>query len=195
MISSSRHFKGLEFKTMIAIYFGLALISGLWTWLSQDDFFYNWNESSWPSLWALFFGVVIVAIYTISSQACGKLFEWARELEKLLQQLLTPLSYFQIILISLMSGFIEEWFFRGVLFTHFGLVLSSFVFALCHLIPAPKIWLWSVWTFFAGIGFCLILRVSDSLILCGLIHSAINAVGIILLNQKTFKDSSNQALS
>jgi membrane protease YdiL (CAAX protease family) len=180
---------------MIGVYLTLGLIAGVWTWVGQADFFYSWHRFSWPSLWGLVMAVLLVTLYSVVSQVITKLFAWAQELEKVLQQLLTPLSYFQIILISLLSGFMEEWFFRGVLFTHFGLIISSLIFGLCHLIPAPRIWLWSVWTFFIGIGFCFILEMSESLLLCALIHSGINAVGMILLNQKTFRNSANQALS
>ncbi len=42
------------------------------------------------------------------------------------------LSIFQIFILSLIIATVEEWLFRGVIQTHFGLVVSSILFALLH---------------------------------------------------------------
>lgn len=182
-------------KMVIFVYLGLTLLSLLWSAWTYGKPLQAWSESRWPSLLGLTGGAFLVVFYVFLSQIFVHLFEWARQLEKILSHLLTPLSYFQILVISSLSGFVEEWFFRGVLYPHFGIIMSSLIFAACHLLPAPKLWIWSVWTFFAGIIFCLILKVSDSLWLCALIHSAINAVGLILLNRKAYAQPSFRSLS
>lgn len=179
--------KPLELRLVFLGYLALAMLAMIWDFFSRGHALQAWRIDQAPSFWMLFLGSLLVFLSLGLSWVMSLRFVWAQKLEKIFAQLLTPLSYFQILVISFLSGFVEEWFFRGILYSHFGLILSSILFGLCHLIPAPKLWVWSVWAFAAGLIFGKIYEWTDSLLLCALIHTAINASSLILLNQKVLK--------
>lgn len=187
MLGDSKNIKPLELNIVFLVYGLLALISMVWDWLSRGHPFQAWIDSKGLSLSMLITAAVLVVSYLGLSYIVNRLFRWARQLEHLFAQLLTPISYFQIIVISLLSGVVEEWFFRGILLSHFGVLTSSIVFGLCHLIPERGVWMWSIWSFFAGVIFALIYETSESLWLCVLIHSAVNASVLVILNHKVIE--------
>ena len=160
------------------------MISLLWDGFSHQNLLWSWFHSTWPSYFSLLMAVLFVLAYICASRWLPRFFQWSRELEKIFRQILTPLSYFQIFLLALISGFIEEWFFRGVLLHHFGLMMSSLLFGLGHFIPSPHLWMWGVWAFFFGIVFGLFYQVTQSLLLVALIHFSINLILLLLLNHR-----------
>jgi len=175
-----------DFSVVTIAYLGLAFVAMVWDKLSQGYFFASWKYSQTPSLLGLAAVVVILFFYLIVSESMSRFTGWGRQLHILLKKLLTPISYFQILIIALLSGFIEEWFFRGVLLTHFGVVVSSIFFGLCHLILLKKIWVWSLWTFVFGLVFAELKLWSDSLLLVALLHFLINLVSLTLLNMSAY---------
>lgn len=175
-----------DFGTVIVAYLGLAFISMVWDKLSQDYFFASWKFSNWPSLTGLLSIIVILFLYLLVSELTARLSAWGRQLQIMLKKLLTPISYFQILIIALLSGFIEEWFFRGVLLSHFGVVLSSVFFGLCHLILLRKIWIWSLWAFVFGLVFAELKVWSNSLVLVATLHFLINLGSLIILNLSAY---------
>lgn len=177
-------------QSVFLVYGILAAVSMLWDAFSQKNAFSAWQPFVFFSIGELIFAIVFVVAYCLLSELLALHIQWARELRGLLKKLLTPISYFQIVVIALLSGFVEEWFFRGILLNHFGLILSSLIFGLAHLIMTGKLWLWSIWSFFFGIIFGIIYQQTDSLLLVVLIHSAINAVGLYLLNQSARSEPS-----
>lgn len=156
--------------------------------MTRGHFFYSWTASGPGSWLAWISGVCIVLAYFFISVFLTRWTDWGRKLDTMFSRVLTPLSYFQIIVISLLSGLVEEWLFRGVLLSHFGLVLSSFLFGLCHLIPQPKLWVWSFWSFAMGILLGLVMQLSGSLWLCASIHAGVNALLILYLNLRAYQE-------
>jgi membrane protease YdiL (CAAX protease family) len=179
--------RALETKSLVIVYGGLSLLCLIWEYFSRDNMLWSWLESKSPEPHYIIFSIFFVALYIAFATGLPKMFPWARELEKVFRQVLTPLSYFQIFYLAILSGFIEEWFFRGILLNQFGLVLSSIIFGLAHLIPVPKLWLWSLWTFAIGALLGAIYRGSDSLVLVALIHTIINGVLLMFLNRTAQK--------
>jgi len=177
----------IPFGFVLLIYGLLASIAMLWDFLSRGSPLFAWTHSELPSGLALFMAAVVVAGYVLISQVTVHLTQWGRQLEALLKQLLTPMSYLNIAILALVSGFLEEWFFRGILYSHFGIVLSSLFFGLCHLVLVGKLWIWSLTSFFMGVLFCLIVRETNSLILCALMHSGINAILLVRLNRSALE--------
>lgn len=186
MTSEIKSMKPLELSMVLGVYAGIAVISLIWDWLSHGSAFYSWQGSSFPSLLSILISLVFIALYVGLSMVVSLLTKWGQQLDLVFTQLLTPISYFQIAIISLVSGFVEEWFFRGVLMNHFGIMVSSIIFGLCHLILVHPLWIWSLWTFLAGLAFALIYESTNSLLLCGLIHATINGVLITILNLKAY---------
>jgi len=181
-------YRSLQLPVVISIYGSLALVAGLWDWLSRGHFFYSFKESSIGSPWAWFLSFLFVVLYFFISIALTRWTDWGRTLDTVFSRILTPISYLQILILALLSGIVEEWFFRGVLLSHFGIVLSSILFGLCHLIPQPKIWVWSVWSLAMGLFFGLVYRTTESLWICIFIHTMINFSLILYLNLRAYQE-------
>lgn len=162
----------------------LAFLSMLWDHLSRGSFLFSWSHSRTASVLWILFSILIFIAYLISNFFLSRATEWGKQLKTFLIKILTPISYLQLVLLSLVTGFIEEWFFRGVLTSHFGVVVSSIIFALCHLVLVGKLWMWSVWSFIFGVMMAVIYQQTNDLLLCALIHSFINMITLIRLNNE-----------
>jgi len=173
-------------RIVFLVYGLIIFICLFWDALSRSSALYAWTHSSLPSFGAILFALFFSVLYVFVSQLSVRFSDWGRQLQNLLGHLLTPISYIQIGMLAGVSGFVEEWFFRGILLAHFGIVISSFIFGLCHLILKKRLWIWSLWCFVAGIAFALIYQITGSLLLCALIHMFINAALMSLLNQKAY---------
>ena len=182
--------KPLQFSLVFLFYGLIALITMLWDWISRGSALFAWQEAQTGRLVYWVLGAFFVIFYVVITEVIAHYTDWAKQLYSLLRQLLTPMSYFQIIVVALVSGFIEEWFFRGLLLSHFGVILSSIIFALCHLILSDRLWVWSIWSFFMGIVFCLFLKASDSLLLVSMMHAGMNGIVIWLLNLRAHDHAS-----
>ena len=177
----------IETRSLLLVYGGLTLVCLIWEYFSRGNPIWSWMNWDIPSFISLLLSLAFVVLYLIGAILLPRFFMWARELEKIFRQILSPLSYFQILMLALLSGFVEEWFFRGILLTHFGLMISSIAFGLGHFIPSAKLWLWSIWTFFIGIILGLIFQSSESLLLVVLIHSLTNGVLLVFINKTGHK--------
>jgi len=187
MFSEVRSIKPLEMRVVFLVYALLGGTAAIWDWSSRGDPFWVWKNSALPSFKVLLTAVVGVFIYWISVRVLSRWSESIRSLESLFSQLLSPISYLQIFLVSSVTAFVEEWFFRGILVDHFGLILSSIVFALCHLIPAPRLWMWSIWSFLAAVILGSIYQDTHSLYVPLLIHFLINFLSLIFINWRAYQ--------
>lgn len=144
---------------------------------------WSWSASHSPTEPQIISGACFVLAYVLLTSPLTRFFRWATELEKFFRQILTPISYLQILILAIVSGLIEEWFFRGVLLNHFGLVFSSLIFGLSHLILMPSVWIWSLMTTLIGYGLGLFYMNSHSLGLVAMMHAAINGAILWRLNR------------
>lgn len=175
--------KTLESASVLWVYGTLiALSAGMDFWQRGHPLAAWQSESAGitTSSWTL--GLGFVVFFAFFSLLMVSSFRWAMELEKTLQQILTPFSYFQILLLSLLAGFAEEWFFRGILQLHLGLFLSTLAFGLAHLLPDPRYWLWSALALIAGLVFGFLYRQTNSLFFVSVLHSLLNFLVLIRLN-------------
>ena len=72
--------------------------------------------------------------------------------ENALSPLIKKLNFTDILLVSTISGFCEEVFFRGLLAVKFGIIISSLAFGFLH-IPTGKdgkVWIYAFWATFSG---------------------------------------------
>ncbi len=174
--------RALETPSLLSTYGVLLIVSLAADFYYRGSPFKSWNSTNAVSAnyWIAAAGFVVLCavFYSIGTLV----FSWAVELQKIFAQILTPISYLQALLLSFIAGFIEEWFFRGILLHHFGLILSSIIFGLAHLIPVPRLWPWGVIQIVVGIAFGLLYESSGSLLLVATTHSAINAISLLKLN-------------
>lgn len=174
-------------SVVVLAYAALALICGVWEWISWSDPFYSLRQSQWGQWWHWALGLLFVLVYFFVSILLTSFSSWGKALDRMFSRVLTPLSYFQILILAGLSGFVEEWFFRGLLLSQFGLVISSLVFGLCHLIPRPGLWVWSLWSIGMGMILGSIQLATQSLWLCVGIHTLINASLILYLNLRAYR--------
>lgn len=172
---------------MFWVYGTLAIVSMIFDFLTYRNPFGSWAASHFPSITQCFLGALFVVFYIVITSFLTRFLKWASELEKVFRQILSPFSHLQIVLLALLSGITEEWFFRGVVMSHFGLMLSAIFFGLCHLIPAPRLWVWSVIGTLMGLILGLIVQQTHSLWLASFIHIAINGILLWKLNRSAYQ--------
>lgn len=189
-----RSFRALETRSALFVYTTLIILSALSDWIYRGSPWGSWDVFGWPqSFSSYFWALVLWGFYCMMTLGVTSFTRWGTEVERVLQQVLSPLSYFQILLLAVVSGFIEEWFFRGVLLSHFGLVISSLSFALMHFLPGGKLWTWSLICFFAGLGLGILFQSSQSLILVAIVHSAINTFVLLKINQSAHRAATSSS--
>ncbi len=186
MFSEVRHFKPLEMRIVFLFYALLAILAVIWDWGSRGNPIYAWSTSSLPSGAQILGASLAVVVYFATVRVLCRFVEAFRALETLFIQLLTPISYFQIFAVSAVSAVVEEWLFRGIFVPHFGIMLSSVVFGLCHLIPAPKLWMWWISSTILGIILAQLYLSTQNLWLCTYIHFAINFLGLWSVNLRAY---------
>ncbi len=175
--------RAIEVKSLLIVYGVLFAVSFLADFITHYDPFFSWKPSQPLSSFVVFLTLIFIFAYVIGALLAARIFHWANEMKKIFAQVLTPLSYLQIVVLALLSGFIEEWFFRGVLMTHFGLILSSIFFGLAHFIPSRSVWMYGLISLLSGLVFGLLFKQSGNLILVALAHSTINFLLFLKLNQ------------
>lgn len=180
-------YRALDSTSVFLVYGALLLLSVVGDWHYGGSFLASWQDAQPLPTGAILAAAIFVVVTIVASTLITSLFSWGAEIERVFQQILTPLSYLQILMLSIVSGFIEEWFFRGFLLSYFGLILSSIVFGLAHFLPARRIWRWSVWAFVAGLMLGWMQMKFQNLYLTAATHAAINFFLLLKLNLKAHR--------
>jgi uncharacterized protein len=114
----------------------------------------------------------------------NKNFFWAQLLEDEFSKVLVPLQIWEIALIALLSGLVEETFFRGAIQPVLGLIPTSLLFGLAHFVPRKVFLPWSAYATFAGFLLGSVIELRKNLFPVILAHCVINFVLILLLNRR-----------
>ncbi len=102
----------------------------------------------------------------------------ARELERVLSDVLTGLPAADALALALISAFAEELFFRGAVQGSLGIAVATVLFALLHTGPGRAFWLWSFFAAVAGLAFGLLVRELGTLLAPMTAHFVVNAVNL-----------------
>ena len=164
----------------------LMVISILWICLVPGDNIARYLKFN---LQALFIG----SVTGVSLSFLGYVFyKWAKrkkrflETIELFENVLSPafknFRIIEIILLSLVSGFCEEIFFRGLLQPKFGILIASLAFGSLHL-PGLKYWIYALWATLSGALFGLFFILANSLWFPITAHAVNNIMGMILLTK------------
>jgi CAAX protease family protein len=125
------------------------------------------------------------AAFTIGlSIFSSKNFFWAQLLEDEFSKVLVPLQIWEIALIALLSGLVEETLFRGAIQPVLGLIPTSLLFGLAHFVPRKVFLPWSAYATFAGFLLGSVTELRKNLFPVILAHCIINFVLILLLNRR-----------
>ncbi len=153
-----------------------------WAWLGRGR-----SRALWaPPDWAADLARGVAAGLAIAGLAllAGRRFRWARRLEAEFGSILGAQKGWEIVVLALLSGFAEEYFFRGALQEKFGIWIPAAVFALLHW-PLNRAFL--PWPFLAGaIGLGLGgLRIwTDSLLAPAAAHAVVNLVNLARITRR-----------
>lgn len=156
----------------------ILIISFIWLYFRTEINPWGSNNLSYGVifLWGIGGGLVLVIISFIIFLSSEKMKKIMFDIDELF---LNKLGYFDAILISVIAGICEEFFFRGILLNEFDIFVVSFIFALLH-IPTPKFWLYGLWAFFAGLYLGNIYFITKTLLAPILVHIVNNCVTSVL---------------
>ena len=165
----------------------LLTISTLWIYFDSKNYVLQYLKK---------FNIKIFACAVITGIILAYLgyvfYKWMKKAKKfkaiveLFEDVLSPafssLKLRDVVILSMISGFSEEIFFRGLLFTHFGIIVSSLAFGILHM-PGFKFWIYAVWAAHSGALFCFFLSISGSLWLPVIAHVINNMIGMFILQK------------
>lgn len=164
----------------------LLIISIVWILFSPQDNVSKYLEFKFfPLIIGVFVGIGL-ALCGYGFYAFSKKIKSLSNTVELFEQVLAPvfkdLKTFDFISMSIISGFCEEIFFRGLLFPRLGIVLSSIAFGLLHM-PGSKYWIYATWATLSGALFAYLFLLSGSLWLPIAAHITNNVIGMFMLRK------------
>ncbi len=83
--------------------------------------------------------LVLVALWSLGRAYLSGM----RELENQIRQLIGPLDEMEVFALALLSGFTEEFFFRGAMQSSWGWIWTTLLFGLIHTGPGKVFRLWT----------------------------------------------------
>jgi membrane protease YdiL (CAAX protease family) len=125
-------------------------------------------------------GAIAVATVGATRQFVRR-WDWARALHADLRPTVRGASGGAILVLGIASAASEELFFRGLLTTALGLVVSSFAFGLLHQVRGRARWVWAAWATVMGFLFGALLLSTGSLLGPIVAHAAINVANLRFL--------------
>lgn len=141
-------------------------------------------------------GVAVGFILSVLSIICSRIairYDWFQNYSELVEKLMRPLfqkfNFFEIVLVSIASGFCEEVFYRGVIQSICGIWVASLIFGFCHFAGWKYIF-YVVWATLAGLLFGYLLIATGSLWPAIIAHMVNNFVSIVYL--RYFSPASNE---
>lgn len=119
-------------------------------------------------------GLGLVALTRVGARSWGPMTRMTDALEGLLG----PVTWAYALPLALVSGFAEELLFRGALWPHLGLLGTTFLFALLHVLPRRSLWLYPLFALFAGLLLGLVREGTESLWPPVVAHVTVNALNL-----------------
>lgn len=99
-----------------------------------------------------------------------------RELEDQISRLIGPLDEAEVFALAFLSGFTEEFFFRGAMQSSWGWIWATLVFGLIHTGPGKVFRLWTVYALVAGLCFALLTHYRGNIMAAVLAHMIVNGI-------------------
>lgn len=164
----------------------LLAISILWIFLMPKYNVSVYLKINWqPIVGGLITGVGLAmsgyGFYNFTKKT-KKFYETVELFEQVLAPAFKNLKLPDIIVLSIVSGFCEEIFFRGLMQPVFGIVLASIAFGLLHL-PGFKYWIYALWASLSGALFGFLFIMTSSLWFPITAHAVNNTIGMVLLTR------------
>lgn len=132
----------------------------------------------WPSAALLAGGVGAGLLLVALSHVASRVWSAAARARETLVQVIGPLGWKDALLLALLSGIAEEVLFRGALWPHLGLLGTSLLFGLMHLLPHRALWCYPLFATLAGFLLGLLRSESGSVLPPILAHVTVNAINL-----------------
>lgn len=126
-------------------------------------------------------GVLLAVLGVASARLLVARFAWARRLHAELRPFARGMKVRHVVLIAVLSSAAEELFFRALLGPALGLLASSALFGLAHLLRGQSRWVWPAWAAVVGLGLGAIFQLTGSLLGPLLAHALINGFNLAFL--------------
>lgn len=122
-------------------------------------------------------GLVLVAVTRVGMKA----WHAVEDAAQLLSLWIGPITRRQALILAALSGTAEELLFRGALWPHLGLLGTTFLFALVHIVPHRALWGYPLFAALAGLLLGILRDSSGSVFPCILMHFTVNAINLAWL--------------
>jgi membrane protease YdiL (CAAX protease family) len=174
-------------RIALAFYGAVFALILAWSFWSGDSIFYVSAEaqSRGPApARDTVVGLAAAAALIYLSDAVARRTRWGEAFARELAAQIGRRSLRDCILLALVSGLVEEAFFRGVLQPRLGLVLASLIFGLAHLVPKRELLPWA--GIAMGMGFLLggLFITTGNLVAPVVTHIGVNAVNLKRLGDR-----------
>jgi membrane protease YdiL (CAAX protease family) len=130
-------------------------------------------------------GLVVVLLTRVAARGWGPM----RRLVDTTTDLVGPLRTDEALVLALLSGFAEELLFRGALWPHLGLVGTSLLFGLVHVLPRRPLWVYPLFAVVVGLLLGLLREGTQSVWPPVLAHVTVNALNLAWLGRRARRAS------
>lgn len=155
----------------------LLVIGGLWMMLRKIPVHIKVTPE------AFLLGIVMGIFVLLSSAIFYYIdsFVFNLKMRKLIENVIYPafskVTVPEILLIAVLSGFCEEFFFRGILVPEFGIVIACGIFGFLHT-PSKDAWFLGLWSALVGAFFAIVYLKTGNLFVPIVAHAFNNLVAI-----------------
>ncbi len=126
-------------------------------------------------------GIALAMVTISATRQFVRRWEWARALHSHLRPAVKHAGGGTIVMLGIASAVGEELFFRGLLTTTFGVIVSSLAFGLLHQMRGRTRWVWAGWATVMGFLFAGLFVATGSLLGPLVAHAAINIANLRFL--------------
>jgi len=168
--------------TAAAVYLFLFLAAVLWLYFQDRPLFPD--EALLPLRLGRDVGIGVAGAVALvfGSWLLSRFSAWARDLECEFKKIFGDLRAWEIGLLALLSGFVEELLFRGAMQPVFGIVLTSLVFGLLHVGPGRIFWPWTLLAVAMGFFLGWLREFTGAITAPVVVHVGVNVVNLARIN-------------
>lgn len=187
--------KKIPIITMVLLVEGSLLFIGLvWMSLRKIPVFDSIKITPGTAAAGLAAGVVLLTssllFYLIDK--CGFDLKLRKLIENQMYPVFKNITFPEILLIALMSGFCEEFFFRGILLPELGVFVSCLVFGILHT-SSKETWFLGLWSAMGGLFFSLLYLRTGNLFIPITAHAINNLIAVSYIRYVYFPLKINQS--
>ncbi len=130
--------------------------------------------------WLLYVRIAVVSIIflTLGQHLLEDAFPSYRRLKMTFAQIFKGLNFAQVAMLALLSSVGEEILFRGAIQPFLGVWFTAAIFAILHVDPEGRSYIWTLWALIGGIVMGLAVKVTGSLWPAIWIHFGVNLISI-----------------